>query len=62
MLRIATFRTRVFNPAVEQLRGLDDDGEPTTDWPRPTLHHLRAASLAISVGANVKAVQNDAGT
>ncbi|NOP97915.1 tyrosine-type recombinase/integrase [Mycolicibacterium fortuitum] len=59
VLRIATFRTRVFNPAVEKLRGLDDDGEPTTDWPRPTLHDLRhtAASLAISAGANVKAVQ-----
>ncbi len=59
VLRIATFRTRVFNPAVDKLRGLDDDGEPTTDWPRPTLHDLRhtAASLAISAGANVKAVQ-----
>lgn len=59
VLRIATFRTRVFNPAVDKLRGLDEDGEPTTDWPRPTLHDLRhtAASLAISAGANVKAVQ-----
>ncbi|WP_234815715.1 tyrosine-type recombinase/integrase [Mycolicibacterium boenickei] len=59
VLRIATFRTRVFNKAVDQLRGLGDDGEPTTDWPRPTLHDLRhtAASLAISAGANVKAVQ-----
>ncbi|OBB35324.1 integrase [Mycolicibacterium fortuitum] len=59
VLRIATFRTRVFNKAVDQLRGLDDDGKPTTDWPRPTLHDLRhtAASLAISAGANVKAVQ-----
>ncbi|WKG03055.1 site-specific integrase [Mycolicibacterium sp. HK-90] len=59
VLRIATFRTRVFNKAVDQLRGLDGDGEPTTDWPRPTLHDLRhtAASLAISAGANVKAVQ-----
>ncbi|QZH66938.1 tyrosine-type recombinase/integrase [Mycolicibacterium farcinogenes] len=59
VLRIATFRTRVFNPAVDKLRGLDDDGKPTTDWPRPTLHDLRhtAASLAISAGANVKAVQ-----
>lgn len=59
VLRIATFRTRVFNPAVDRLRGLDEDGEPTTDWPRPTLHDLRhtAASLAISAGANVKAVQ-----
>jgi integrase len=59
VLRIATFPTRVFNPAVDKLRGLDDDGKPTTDWPRPTLHDLRhtAASLAISAGANVKAVQ-----
>jgi integrase len=59
VLRIATFRTRVFNPAVSKLRAPDDDGNPTTDWPRPTLHDLRhtAASLAISAGANVKAVQ-----
>ncbi|MGH3556634.1 tyrosine-type recombinase/integrase [Mycobacterium sp.] len=59
VLRIATFRTRVFNPAVDKLRALDDDGAPTTDWPRPTLHDLRhtAVSLAISAGANVKAVQ-----
>ncbi|MUL49265.1 site-specific integrase [Mycobacterium sp. CBMA293] len=58
VLRIATFRTRVFNPAVDKLRGIEQ-GEPTTDWPRPTLHDLRhtAASLAISAGANVKAVQ-----
>lgn len=59
VLRIATFRTRVLNPAVNKLRGLDEEGNPTTDWPRPTLHDLRhtAASLAISAGANVKAVQ-----
>jgi integrase len=59
VLRIATFRTRVFNATVAKLRGIDDDGKPTTDWPRPTMHDLRhsAASLAISAGANVKAVQ-----
>ncbi|MDC8982154.1 site-specific integrase [Mycobacterium marinum] len=59
VLRIATFRTRVFNPAVAKLRGIGDDGKPTTEWPRPTMHDLRhsAASLAISAGANVKAVQ-----
>ena len=59
MLRIATFRTRVFNPAVTKLRAPDDAGKPTTDWPRPTMNDLRhtAASLAISAGANVKAVQ-----
>lgn len=58
-LRIGTFRTRVFNVAVDKLRGLDDAGKPTTDWPRPTMHDLRhtAASLAISGGANPKAVQ-----
>ena len=39
--------------------GIGDAGKPTTDWPRPTMHDLRhtAASLAISAGANVKAVQ-----
>lgn len=59
VLRIATFRTRVFNPAVAKLRGINEDGKPTTDWPRPTMHDLRhtAASLSISAGANVKAVQ-----
>src|SRR6516165_1702796 len=59
VLRIATFRTRVFNPAVAKLRGINDGGMPTTDWPRPTMHDLRhtAASLSISAGANVKAVQ-----
>jgi integrase len=30
VLRIATFRTRVFNPAVAKLRGIDDDGKATT--------------------------------
>jgi integrase len=59
VLRIATFRTRVFNPAVAKLPGIDEDGKPTTDWPRPTMHDLRhtAASLSISAGANAKAVQ-----
>ncbi|WOC12567.1 tyrosine-type recombinase/integrase [Gordonia sp. MP11Mi] len=60
VLRIATFRTRILKPAVALLQGLDDEhDEPQTDWPRPTLHDLRhtAASLAISAGANVKAVQ-----
>jgi integrase len=36
VLSIATFPTRVFNPSVAKLRGIDDDGKPTTDWPRPT--------------------------
>jgi integrase len=58
VLRIATFRTRVFNPAVAKLRGIDEDGKPTTDWPRPAMRDLRhTASLPISAGANVKAVQ-----
>ncbi len=59
VLRIATVQTRVFNPAVAKLRGIDEEGKPTTDWPRPTMHDLRhtAASLSISAGANVKAVQ-----
>ncbi len=59
VLRHNTFRRRLFIPAVDKLRVLDDDGHPTTDWPRPTPHDLRhtAASLAISAGANVKAVQ-----
>lgn len=59
VLRINTFRSRVFNVAVNKLRGLDGEGNPTTDWPRPTLQDLRhtAASLSISAGANVKAVQ-----
>ena len=53
VLRIATFRTRVFGPAVKELMEAD------SDFPKVTLHDLRhtAASLAISAGANVKAVQ-----
>lgn len=53
VLRIATFRTRVFKPAVAALVEAD------ADFPKATLHDLRhtAASLAISAGANVKAVQ-----
>lgn len=64
VLRIATFRTRIFNPAVERLRGIDaEHTEAQTDWPRPTLHDLRhtAVSLAISAGANVKSVQTMVG-
>ena len=59
VLRLATFRTRAFNPAIAALRPVDDDGTVTTDFPKATIHDLRhtAASLAISAGANVKAVQ-----
>lgn len=46
------FRNRVYNPAIDQLQ---DEG----DFPRLTIHDLRhtCASLAVSSGANVKAVQ-----
>ncbi|MED5802936.1 site-specific integrase [Gordonia sp. Z-3] len=59
VLRLATFRTRTFNKAIEALRPVDDKGNVTTDFPKATIHDLRhtAASLAISAGANVKAVQ-----
>lgn len=59
VLRIATFRTRRFNKAVESLRPVSDEGEVLSDFPKATIHDLRhtAASLAISAGANVKAVQ-----
>lgn len=52
VLRLATFRTRTLNRAVATLV---EAGE----FPRVTVHDLRhtAASLAISAGANVKAVQ-----
>lgn len=52
VLRNSNWRARVFEPAV---RGLQDCGE----FPDLTPHDLRhtAASLAISAGANVKAVQ-----
>ena len=41
------------------IAAVDDDGTVTTDFPKATIHDLRhtAASLAISAGANVKAVQ-----
>ncbi|UZF57079.1 site-specific integrase [Gordonia polyisoprenivorans] len=63
VLRIASFRTRHFTPAVNRLRGIDDDGKPTTNYPKATMHDLRhsAVSLAISAGANVKAVQTMVG-
>lgn len=59
VLRIATFRTRAYQKAIKSLRPTDEDGNVTTDFPRATIHDLRhsAASLAISAGANVKAVQ-----
>ena len=59
VLRNSTWRPRVFNKAIERLCELDDEGRSTTDFPKISPHDLRhpAASLAISAGANVKAVQ-----
>jgi integrase len=53
VLRGNNFRPRYFDPAIEQLHGLDED------FPKITPHDLRhtAASIAVSAGANVKAVQ-----
>jgi integrase len=53
VLRGSTYRPRVFNGAVEKCRKADET------FPDITPHDLRhtAASLAISAGANVKAVQ-----
>jgi integrase len=53
VLRVSTFRPRVFAPAVERCRAADPSFSVITP------HDLRhtAASLSISAGANVKAVQ-----
>ncbi len=53
VLRVSTWRPRVFNAAVKRLRKTDPA------FPTVTPHDLRhtAASLSISAGANVKAVQ-----
>lgn len=53
VLRVSTFRPRTFAPAVRRLVAT------VPDFPRVTPHDLRhtAASLAISGGANPKAVQ-----
>jgi integrase len=53
VLRNSNWRARVFQPAVEKCQKADDS------FPSITPHDLRhtAASLAISAGANVKAVQ-----
>ncbi|WP_037178382.1 tyrosine-type recombinase/integrase [Rhodococcus sp. UNC363MFTsu5.1] len=68
-LRVSTYRPRVFAPAVKRLQKAAEDardeekaqtGEAVTpEFPTVTPHDLRhtAASLAISAGANVKAVQ-----
>jgi integrase len=53
VLRGNNFRPRFFDPAIDRLRARDPE------FPDITMHDLRhtAASLAISAGANVKAVQ-----
>ena len=53
VLRVSTFRPRTFAPAVRRLMAT------VADFPKVTPHDLRhtAASLAISGGANPKAVQ-----
>lgn len=53
VLRGTNFRPRHFEPAIKRLRARDPE------FPVITMHDLRhtAASLAISAGANVKAVQ-----
>jgi integrase len=53
VMRSGNFRNRVFNEAVKRAMKLDPS------FPRVTVHDLRhtAASLAVSAGANVKAVQ-----
>ena len=55
VLRVSTWRPRVLAPAVLRLQKV----AKTKDFPRVTPHDLRhtAASLAISAGANPKAVQ-----
>lgn len=52
-LRNSNFRLRAFSPTVKKLQASD------SNFPAVTLHDLRhtAASIAISQGANVKAVQ-----
>ncbi|WP_433600748.1 tyrosine-type recombinase/integrase [Nocardia sp. CA-135953] len=68
VLRVSTYRPRVFRPAVDRLRAAAEqarvqealDGDAVTpEFPIITPHDLRhtAASLAISAGANPKAVQ-----
>ena len=53
VLRNSNYRARVFEPALRRCQSADDS------FPSITPHDLRhtAASLAVSAGANVKAVQ-----
>ena len=59
VLRLNTWRDRIWNPALDTLCGRDDKGVAHTDFPEATPHDLRhtAASLAVQAGANVKALQ-----
>ena len=58
VLRNSNWRARVFEPAVRKCHKSDES------FPSITPHDLRhtAASLAVSAGANVKAVQRMLGT
>ncbi|MBL1079500.1 site-specific integrase [Nocardia sp. 2] len=66
VLRVSTYRKRVFRPAVSRLRDpkrkqarAKGSKDPAPQFPYVSPHDLRhtAVSLAISAGANVKAVQ-----
>lgn len=59
VLRLNTWRERFWNPCVDKMCEKDEQGTPHTDFPDATPHDLRhtAASMAVSAGANVKALQ-----
>lgn len=59
VLRLNSWRRRMWNPAITTLRQVDKDKVAHRDFPNATPHDMRhtAASLAISDGANVKAIQ-----
>lgn len=59
VLRLNTWRDRTWNPLIDKLMGVDEEGVPHTDFPDATPHDMRhtAASLAVQAGANVKALQ-----
>lgn len=58
-LRLNSWRRRMWNPTIDKLRAVDAEGVAHRDFPDATPHDMRhtAASLAISDGANVKAIQ-----
>lgn len=59
VLRLNTWRERIWNTYIDKLCEKDETGAPQTDFPDATPHDMRhtAASLAVSAGANVKALQ-----